>query len=74
MAILIKANCENTQLQTEFLKTVVKKMVDPLVENINWIKQEKAKTGTISEKQINQYVYDQANEYLDLIGEFCRQC
>ena len=58
MAILIKANHENTQLQTEYLRTVVKKMVDPLVENITWIKQEKAKSGSITEKQINKYVYD----------------
>ena len=50
MAILIKANHENTQLQTEYLRTVVKKMVDPLVENITWIKQEKAKSGSITEK------------------------
>lgn len=41
----------------------------PLGETVNWIKNQQATLGTkIQESQVNEYIYNQACEYLDLIG------
>jgi len=54
---------------------VLWKLIEPIVENVNWIKQEQEKQSSkITAKQINHYIYDQTAEYLDLIGEFCKAC
>lgn len=55
------------------LETLIKKIISPLVENIDWIKsQEKQKGSQLTEKDINQYVLDTTVMYLDFIGEFCK--
>lgn len=60
---------------TAYLQIVIKKMIQPLDENIKWMRTEQAKAnGKIQAEKINKYIYDSTCEYLDLIGEFCKSC
>ena len=51
------------------------KIVEPFIENMAIIREEQRKQKEpLSEKQINEYIYDQSCEYMDLLGEFCKNC
>ena len=60
LAILICREGESNEEKCKVnIKVVIGKMTGPLVSMITWIKEEQTKQGTqISEKQINEYVYD----------------
>jgi hypothetical protein len=76
LAILIcSLSDKDPQKCTEFLKLVISKIFDPIMEHINWLRDLKKKNnGELKPEDMNQYVYDQCCEYMTLVGEFCKSC
>lgn len=76
LAILICSLVDkDAQKCTEYLKLVISKIFDPLMEHINWLLELKAKNnGVLKPEDMNQWVYDQCCEYINLVGEFCKSC